>query len=251
MADYLVEATLDLILRVTIGSYDKQLSNQLLSVLNSQLEHASKTGVVNALFSTLTPLNQIGEKRRARQMYDLLAPKVQQHIDDSKQSDLLNKEKIDVLDWALANHPEFGVSTLIDQIKTFVLAGHDTASSTLAWIYYHLSQQPEVLQRLREEHDNVFAGKDSIGREGGYIAKDPTILNEMKYTLAVMREALRLYPPAAAVRQADSDLYVVEHMGTNYSVAGCMLWVNHWCLHRSKGMYRSALRASYIADLTL
>jgi cytochrome P450 len=165
----------------------------------------------------------------------LLAPNVQQHIDDSKHSDLLNKEKIDVLDWALANHPEFGVSTLIDQVKTFVLAGHDTASSTLAWIYYHLSQQPEVLQGLREEHDSVFGGKESTGREAEAMAKDPTILNELKYTLAVMREALRMYPPAAAVRQADSDLYVVEHSGTKYSVAGCMLWVNHWCLHRSKG----------------
>lgn len=170
-----------------------------------------------------------------RQMFDLLAPNVQKHIDDSKHVDLLNKEKIDVLDWALSNHPEFGVATLIDQVKTFVLAGHDTASSTLAWIYYHLSQQPEVLQQLREEHDKVFGGKESIGREAAQIAKDPAILNELKYTLAVMREALRLYPPAAAVRQADSDLYVVEHMGTKYSVAGCMLWVNHWCLHRSKG----------------
>lgn len=168
-------------------------------------------------------------------MFDLLAPNVQQHIDDSKHMDLLNKEKIDVLDWALANHPQFGVATLIDQVKTFVLAGHDTASSTLAWIYYHLSQQPEVLNSLREEHDKVFGGHESVGREAEKIIKDPTILNELKYTLAVMREALRLYPPAAAVRQADSDLYVVEHMGTKYSVAGCMLWVNHWCLHRSKG----------------
>lgn len=66
MAEYLVETTLDLILRVTIGSYDQELSRKMLSVLNSQLEHASKTGVVNALFSTLTPLNRIGERRRAK-----------------------------------------------------------------------------------------------------------------------------------------------------------------------------------------
>lgn len=186
-------------------------------------------------------LNKLISALRFRQMYDLLAPKVQQHIDDSKRIDLLNKKKIDVLDWALANHPEFGVSTLIDQIKTFVLAGHDTASGTLAWIYYNLSQQPDVLRRMREEHVKVFGGKESIGREADHIAKDQTILNELKYTLAVMREALRMYPPAAAVRQADSDLYLVEHMGNKYSVAGCMLWVNHWCLHRSKGKYRSAL----------
>lgn len=66
MAEYLVEATLDLILRVTIGSYDKQLSRKLLVVLNGQLEHASSTGVVNALFATLTPFSKIGERRRAK-----------------------------------------------------------------------------------------------------------------------------------------------------------------------------------------
>lgn len=66
MAEYLVEATLDLILRVTIGSYDKELSNELLIVLNGQLEHASKTGVINALFSALTPFSRIGERKRAK-----------------------------------------------------------------------------------------------------------------------------------------------------------------------------------------
>lgn len=172
-------------------------------------------------------------------MHDLLAPTVQEHIEASKTSDLTLKPKMDVLDWALSQHPSFGLETLIDQVKTFILAGHDTASSTLAWVYYHLSQSPEVLHRMREEHDAVFSssftGETTIGREGPLIVQDPSILNRLKYTLAVIREALRLYPPAAAVREADSDLYVVEHQGTKYSVAGCMLWVNHWCLHRSKG----------------
>lgn len=66
MAEYLVETTLDLILRVTIGSKDKQLSRQLLIVLNSQLDHASSTGVVSALFSSLTPLSRIGQNRRSQ-----------------------------------------------------------------------------------------------------------------------------------------------------------------------------------------
>jgi hypothetical protein len=178
-------------------------------------------------------------------MYNILAPTVKQHIEDSQSIDLLSKKKIDVIDWALANHPGFRVSTLIDQVKTFVLAGHDTASSTLAWIFYHLSQDENVLQRMREEHTAVFGGQGSVGHEAESIVKDSTILNDLKYTLAVMREALRLYPPAAAVRQADSDFYVVEHMGTKYSVAGCMLWVNHWCLHRSTG----TLESPFVSDL--
>ena len=186
-------------------------------------------------------------------MYNLLAPSVQQHIHDSRTQDLDKKEKKDVIDWALATHPDFSISVLVDQVKTFVLAGHDTASSTLAWIYFHLSQSPEVLRKLREEHDTVYSGmngKGSIGRESELIAADPSKLNDLKYTLAVMREALRLYPPAAAVRQAGSDVYVVEHNGTKYSVAGCMLWVNHWCLHRSKGESERMLTILRLLNLT-
>ena len=168
-------------------------------------------------------------------MHALLAPSCIEHIEASRAGTIEAKEKKDVLDWALATHPDFGVTTLVDQIKTFILAGHDTASSTLAWTYYHLSQQPDVLAKLRKEHDTIFGGSETVGKEGDIINKDPTILNGLNYTLAIIREALRLYPPAAAIREADSDLYVVEHNGTKYSVAGCMLWINHWCLHRSKG----------------
>jgi hypothetical protein len=66
MAEYLVETTLDLILRVTIGSQDKQLSRDLLTVLNSQLDHASNTGVVNAVLAVFTPFTRIGERKRAQ-----------------------------------------------------------------------------------------------------------------------------------------------------------------------------------------
>ena len=189
-----------------------------------------------------------------RQMHNLLAPTVEAHIQASQVEDVSLKPKKDVLDWALSQHPSFTVHTLIDQVKTFVLAGHDTASSTLAWTYYHLSQSPRILNALRNEHTIVFdnhqnievngnTGKcysdsknSTIGREGEIIQSDPTILNDLKYTLAVMRESLRLYPPASAVRQAKkTEIYEVQHQGQKYSVAGCMLWINHWCLHRSKG----------------
>lgn len=238
MAEFLVDSTLDLILRVTIGSRDRQLGKDILATLNSQLDHASATGVRNAL-ARINPLSRYGEWKRTKAMYDLLEPTIRAHIKASQTEDISLKQKKDVLDWALSQHPDFTISTLVDQVKTFVLAGHDTASSTLAWIYYHLSQSPEVLQKLREEHTRIFDVQDlehqsTIGKECDIIMADPSILNELHYTLAVMREALRLYPPASAVRQADSDIYIVEHKGQKFSIAGCMLWVNHWCLHRSE-----------------
>lgn len=65
MAELLVETTLDLILRVTIGSQDKQLSRNILKVLNQQLDHASSMGI-NSIIGKYNPIARYGEWSRTR-----------------------------------------------------------------------------------------------------------------------------------------------------------------------------------------
>lgn len=242
MAENLVEVTLDLILRVVLGKRDPILSQQVLQVLNEQLDHATSTGIKISLLEQYSPFARYREYSRVKRMFDLLSPSVNQHIEASRLGNIEDKQKKGVLDFALLHHPNFDVETLVDQVKTFVLAGHDTASSTLAWIYYHLSTSPSILAKLRDEHNRVFKPyngfKTTIGNEGHIILSHPSILNELKYTLAVMRESLRLYPPASAIRKTENGAYtVISAQGKEYKVAGCMLWVNHWCLHRSKAIW--------------
>ena len=66
MSDYLVDTTLDLILRVTISSRDRTLSRRVLSVLNAQLDHASGSGVSVGIFARLNPLSRFREWNRTR-----------------------------------------------------------------------------------------------------------------------------------------------------------------------------------------
>jgi cytochrome P450 len=65
MAEYLVETTLDLILRVTIGTKDRQLSRNILRVLNQQLDHASSMGI-NSILGKYNPVARYGEWKRTR-----------------------------------------------------------------------------------------------------------------------------------------------------------------------------------------
>lgn len=44
----------------------------------------------------------------------------------------------------------------ISQMKVFILAGHDTTSSTLGYIFCLLSRHPLALQRVRAGHDEAF-----------------------------------------------------------------------------------------------
>lgn len=76
-------------------------------------------------------------------------------------------------------------TALHDQIKSFLLAGHETTANGLVWTFYHLSQHPEIMRRLVREVDSVLGNSA------------PTFENikELHYTRQVFDEVLRLYPP--------------------------------------------------------
>lgn len=87
----------------------------------------------------------------------------------------------------------------VNNIKTFVFAGHDTTSSTICYCYYYLSKNPSTLDAIRREHDEVFGNDPSAAAD--MIKEDAILLNKLDYTLAVIKEVLRLQPPASTVRQ--------------------------------------------------
>ena len=73
-------------------------------------------------------------------------------------------------------------------MKTFILAGHDTTSSTIAYAYYLLSKHPEHLIKVRQEFDEVFGTR--IEDTGDQIKKDPHIVNNLIFTTAIIKGQL-------------------------------------------------------------
>lgn len=84
-------------------------------------------------------------------------------------------------------------SVAIDQMRSFLFAGHDTSSSTLAYAYMLLSQHPEELTKARTELDNVF-GTDS-SQTGDLIKQNPNLTNNLPFILSTIKETLRLSLP--------------------------------------------------------
>jgi cytochrome P450 len=72
-----------------------------------------------------------------------------------------------------------------DHVLTLLLAGHETTASALTWTLYLLARHPAVQRRLRAEVSALG------GRPPG-----PDGLPALRYTRAVISEAVRLYPPA-------------------------------------------------------
>ncbi len=77
------------------------------------------------------------------------------------------------------------------QINTFLIAGHETTSGLLSCTLYALLKHPDVLKKAYEEVDRVL---------GPDINAKPTYqqVSQLTYITQVLKEALRLWPPAPA-----------------------------------------------------
>lgn len=95
---------------------------------------------------------------------------------------------------------------VITQIRTFIFAGHDTTSSTLCYVFHLLAKHPSASQRIRAEHDSVLGKDPDAAAE--LIKANPHILNKLEYTLAVIKETLRLFPAASAPRKGRKEQFI-------------------------------------------
>src|SRR5262249_46973988 len=90
-----------------------------------------------------------------------------------------------------------------DEAMTLFLAGHETTAIALTWTFYLLARHPEVRAKMEAELDAVLpSNAASISLED---------LKRLPYTLAVFKEAMRIYPPVYMVtRRATTDVEIGE-----------------------------------------
>jgi len=82
---------------------------------------------------------------------------------------------------------EFSDRELRDQIMTLLFAGHDTTTSTVAFLLYELSRHPDATARVLAEQDRVLNGRAPSTQQ---------LAGEVPELEMVLDETLRLYPPA-------------------------------------------------------
>lgn len=88
-------------------------------------------------------------------------------------------------------------SQLCYEIKTFMLAGHETSAAMLSWALYELTQNPECMERVRREAEEAFP------EDGTFPTKDA--ISKMDYTYAVLKEALRKYSVVPVVTRVTKE----------------------------------------------
>ncbi|KAL8885708.1 MAG: hypothetical protein Q9215_006483 [Flavoplaca cf. flavocitrina] len=117
--------------------------------------------------------------------------------------------------------PTFKTFTM-NQIKLFLFSGHDTTSSTVCYIFYALTTKPDILKRVRDEHNSVFGLNPQEAPE--LITADPYLLNQLPYTLAVIKEVLRLYPAVSGTRIGELGFHLIDDAGRHFPTRDFLVW---------------------------
>lgn len=116
-----------------------------------------------------------------------------------------------------------------DEAIAIFLAGYETTSSALAFAFHYLSLHREVLEKLEAEICGAIAGR----------SPGPEDLPKLSYTLAVIRETLRLHSPTwwlprTALQEDEIDGYHIPR--------GAEVAVMIHAIHRHPSFWDEPLR---------
>lgn len=113
---------------------------------------------------------------------------------------------------------------LRDEAVTLFLAGHETTALALAHTIYLISKYPDVERKLTDELHTVLGDRAATQDD----------LKQLPYTERVIKEGLRLYPPAWTTgREALEDV----ELGGHRIPKGAQLLMSQWIVHRDPRYY--------------
>ncbi|CAM9125152.1 unnamed protein product, partial [Ectocarpus fasciculatus] len=123
---------------------------------------------------------------------------------------------------------EAAITQIADEMKTFILAGHETSASMLAWSLYELTQNRELFNRVREEAISVFG--PNVKDIDSIVMPDRDGLAKLVFSECCLREGLRKYsvvPSVVRVSNEDVQLDDDHFLPTGSTVMVNIQGVHH------------------------
>ncbi len=190
MYEEMVQATFDVISNVTFsgsGALEGDAVHRAINAYISQIGRVSLMDVIGV--PTWVPrLSRLFRPNTLTDMKSIADQAIQRRKDTGP------KPVPDLLDLLLAGEdPEtkkrMNTAELRDNLLTFIVAGHETTALTLSWALYLLAFDPTIQDKLRDEAQQVLQGRTATAED----------CPNLPYTEQVIKETLRLYPPAAII----------------------------------------------------
>jgi cytochrome P450 len=134
---------------------------------------------------------------------------------------------------AAARHPDTAEpmpdDMIVNNLATFLEAGHQTTSQALTWTLYLLARAPRWQARVREEIAAV-TGKGPI---------EAAHLDRLDVAMRVFKEAMRLYPPAPTMVRVATQ---ATELGGVSIPRGALVIMPLYAVHRHRTRWEDADR---------
>lgn len=116
-----------------------------------------------------------------------------------------------------------------DEVLIMIIAGHETTATAFSWIWFLLSQHPEVEAKLHSELDVILADRRLPTAED---------FSKLTYTRQVVNEAMRIRPPVWTIaRRAVTACEIGEY----HVRPGTIMLMSQWLLHRDPKVFDDPL----------
>ncbi|EPY25387.1 cytochrome p450-like protein [Angomonas deanei] len=138
------------------------------------------------------------------------------------------------------------VKELRDDVKTMLLAGHETSAALLTWATYEVIRHKDIRQKLVEEAKGLFDPKNCKEviqtRYGPRGVPSADNVRQLKLIPAVLRETLRVHSVVPLVMRyaAKDDVWKKEDTGLEEDLkvpAGCNIAVGIQGVHRNPDVW--------------
>jgi cytochrome P450 len=223
----MMNLTLRIVVRTLFGVETEKIG-EISAALNTMMRSTAGVRLLFPPGARYLPLPGMGDVRRAvKQLNDTVTGIINMRRTRGE------GQSGDLLSLLMTARDEDGsalsATELRDQVLTFLLAGHETTALALSWTWYLLSQNPAAEQKLYDELDQVLGGRVPSLKD----------VPALVYTDRVIKESMRLYPPAWSLARQVANEFEVE----GYRIPACAnVVMSPWLLHHDARWFGDPMR---------
>jgi cytochrome P450 len=221
IAHDMMSLTLDIVTRTLFGVDVKEKADRIGQLMHVVLEAANdRLNAYNPVWERLFQTRHKREQVAMRELIDIVDGIIAEHRKQAEDTG-------DLLSMLMAARDDEGnpmsEKQLRDEVMTLCVAGHETTANALSWAFYLLSQNPSAYDKLRGE----------IAQLDG---QPPTLqdMSKSPYSEMVMKEVMRLYPPAGGATRA--PLHDIE-LGGYRLPKGSNIAISTYGMHHDPALF--------------
>ncbi|WPB77532.1 cytochrome P450 [Archangium violaceum] len=184
IAHDMMRLTFEIVSKTLFDADTGEQASQVSEAFTGIMQAVNKEYPVYTVLPEWVPVKRWGASRRAVDALNRITNSI---IQERRAT---GEDRGDLLSMLLLARDEDGTKMTDEQVGaqtlSLLFAGHETTANLLSWTWLLLSRNPDIRQKLQEEVDAVLEGRA------------PTVgdLRQLKYTESVVKETLRIYPPA-------------------------------------------------------